>query len=142
MMVNDINVEDIMEEIRREIIEKGYTNDQLSFSDYNEVKKNSQTIDGCLEILSSSCYVQPHKMLPPEKGISGRLKRFIKRVIRKLVKFYVEPIVFEQNEFNSNTVMLMNLFHEYIHKNNKKIETMEAEIERLTNKCLEANILD
>ena len=38
-----------------------------------------------------------------------RIKVFIKKVIRKLTKFYVEPVVFEQNSFNAAAVNVLNV---------------------------------
>ena len=37
---------------------------------------------------------------------------FIKKVLRKMIKFYIEPVVFEQNDFNANTVVVLNTLRE------------------------------
>ena len=61
--------------------------------------------DDALAHMNAHYYVQPYK------PIAGNpLKVVIKKVIRKLTKFYVEPVVFEQNEFNANTVSVLNTF--------------------------------
>lgn len=109
---NNINIEEIMAQIKREIKEKNLTSDMLSFEDVPykkpvQVSRNGNaSIGDADETLAS---MNAHYYIQPYKPISGNpLKVFIKKVIRKLVKFYVEPVVFEQNEFNANTVSVLN----------------------------------
>jgi hypothetical protein len=59
--------------------------------------------DEALRYLNTHYYIQPYKELG-----GNPLKVFFKKVIRKLTKFYVEPVVFEQNEFNANTAKVLN----------------------------------
>ncbi|MDE5946844.1 MAG: hypothetical protein K2G63_06055 [Oscillospiraceae bacterium] len=128
---NNLCIEDIMREIRQEIKDKNLTDDMLSFEDIPYKKaldvssSDSDETDSALMYLNSHFNVQPYKEL---KG--NALSVFIKKVIRKLTKFYVEPVVFEQNQFNANAVKVMNSFNK--NKNNldtqellKKIEILE-----------------
>lgn len=99
-----INIEEIMAEIKRDIKEKGLTADMLSFEDV-PYRGSSQggNAEQALEYLRANYYIQPYKEL---KG--NPVKVFIKKVIRKLVKFYVEPVVFEQDDFNANAVTVLD----------------------------------
>lgn len=106
----NINIEEIMAQIKQEIKDKNLTADMLSFEDVSYKKAvsagNSASADEvaeCLKYLNTRYYVQPYKEL---KG--NPVKVFVKKVIRKLVKFYVEPVVFEQNDINANTVTVLN----------------------------------
>ncbi len=98
-----INIEDIMAEIKQKIKDQGLTADMLSFEDV-PYKKTAQggSLPEALDYITSHYYIQPYKEL---KG--NPVKVFIKKVIRKMVKFYVEPVVFEQNDFNANAVTVM-----------------------------------
>ena len=98
-----INIEDIMAEIKQKIKDQGLTADMLSFEDvpYKKTAQGSSLPDA-LDYITSHYYIQPYKEL---KG--NPVKVFIKKVIRKMVKFYVEPVVFEQNDFNANAVTVM-----------------------------------
>ncbi len=108
---NSIDIEEIMAEIKRDIKEKGLTEDMLGFEDVPYKKPvqigGSEQADDALAFLNANCSVQPYKEL---KG--NPLKVFFKKVIRKLVKFYVEPVVQEQNDLNINTVTVLNALSE------------------------------
>ena len=98
-----INIEEIMAEIKQSIKDQGLTADMLSFEDV-PYRKNAQSgsASEALDYISTHYYIQPYKEL---KG--NPVKVFIKKVLRKLVKFYVEPVVFEQNDINANAVTVM-----------------------------------
>ena len=118
----NINIEEIMAEIKRGIKEQGITADMLSFEDV-PFKKTAQggSASEALDYITSHYYIQPYKEL---KG--NPVKVFIKKVIRKLVKFYVEPVVFEQNDFNANAVTVMKSLSEGQAADlSGKVETLE-----------------
>ena len=105
MEENNINIEEIMADIKREIKEQGLTGDMLSFEDvpYKKTPQAGGSVKEALDFLNSNYNVQPYKEL---KG--NPLKVFFKKVIRKLTKFYVEPITEEQNGINSGIVTALN----------------------------------
>ena len=92
-----------MAEIKQSIKDQGLTADMLSFEDV-PYRKNAQSgsASEALDYVSTHYYIQPYKELQ-----GNPVKVFIKKVIRKLTKFYVEPVVFEQNDFNANAVTVM-----------------------------------
>ena len=109
-MDNNINVEEIMSQIKREIKEKNLTADMLSFEDVPYEKPTDMSSGSSLEDCDSALtYMNTHYYIQPYKELQGNpLKVFFKKVIRKLTKFYVEPVVFEQNDFNANTTKALN----------------------------------
>ncbi len=109
-MENTINIEEIMAEIKRGIREKGLTADMLSFEDVPYEKPVDMTSGTSVEESDEALrYLNTHYYIQPYKELGGNpLKVFFKKVIRKLTKFYVEPVVFEQNEFNANTAKVLN----------------------------------
>ncbi|WP_124065160.1 hypothetical protein [Clostridium sp. E02] len=126
-----IDIEKIMQEIRQDIKEKGYTNEMLSFEDVVMVSSENKTIEEYLDLMNGSWNIQPYKILQSGFGFVGKLKNFIKKIIRKTIKFYIEPIVSEQDEFNANNVRILNKFYDYMESSNQKIEKLEIEIQQL-----------
>lgn len=117
-----INIEEIMAEIKRNIKEQGLTPDMLSFEEV-PYKKSAQggSATEALDYISSHYYIQPYKELN-----GNPVKVFIKKVLRKLVKFYVEPVVFEQNDFNANAVTVMKSLSEGQSEDlGSRVETLE-----------------
>lgn len=139
--MQEINIEEIMQQIRAEIKEKGYTNDMLSFNDIvaDSVEMNVDKFDKVLlneEIYSLNSFwnVQTEHALVSAGGLKTKLSVFIKKVIRKLIRFYIIPIVSEQNTFNANVVRTMNLVNCYITENERLSETViinQEHIEKL-----------
>lgn len=109
-MDNNINIEEIMSQIKREIKEKNLTADMLSFEDVPYEKPTDMSSGSSLEDCDSALtYMNTHYYIQPYKELQGNpLKVFFKKVIRKLTKFYVEPVVFDQNDFNANTTKALN----------------------------------
>lgn len=122
-MDNSINIEQIMADIKKEIKEKGLTADMLSFDDI-PYKKTAQggSPEEALDYVTAHYYVQPYA------EITGNpVKVFFKKAMRKLMRFYVEPMVMEQNDLNANTATVIKAMYE-----NKsidmsgRVETLEA----------------
>lgn len=106
---DEINIEAIMAQIRQNIKEQGLTSDMLSFEDVS-FRSATDVSGASLEAASEAMrYLNAHYYIQPYKNLGGNpIKVFFKKVIRKLVKFYVEPVVFEQNDVNANTVKALN----------------------------------
>ena len=105
MEENNINIEEIMAEIKRDIKEKGLSGDMLSFEDvpYRKTPQAGGSVSEALEYLNSNYAVQPYKEL---KG--NPVKTLFKKIIRKMMKFYIEPAVEDQNAVNSSIVTVLN----------------------------------
>ena len=129
----EINIESIMSDIRKDIQEKGYTNDLLSFDDiivdtgsievttFDKVKFNED-----MYLINHEWDVQAYRPLHGNK-----LAVFFKKAIRKCVYFFVEQIVLSQNGFNASVVRMMNQMDRYIEERDQEIEELKAEIEKL-----------
>lgn len=123
MEENNINIEEIMADIKREIKEKGLTGDMLSFEDvpYKKTPQAGGSVREALDFLNSNYNVQPYKEL---KG--NPLKVVFKKIIRKMMKFYIEPTVEDQNNVNSSIVTVLNgLADNSPEKAMNKAETLE-----------------
>ena len=105
-----IHIEEIMQNIWKEIKEKGLSSDMLSFEDVPYQKPDAAVNGaGSEEVKNSLVYLNGHYNVQPYKPLGGNpLFVFIKKVLRKLMKFYIEPIVNDQNNFNANVVRVLN----------------------------------
>lgn len=138
-MSKDINIETIMQEIRAEIREKGYTDDLLSFNDVvvDTSRMNVQEFDKItfneeIYTINHSWNVQAYRQLSGSK-----ISIFIKKVIRKLVYFFVEPIVMEQDGFNASIVRAMNQMNCFVDEKVHENEELKKQVAELTKKLKE-----
>lgn len=134
--MSELNVERIMEEIRSEIKEKGYTKDMLDFDDVIvadeevAVEKFERTrFNEELSNLNTLWNVNPVRPIEKRTGIKGRCICLYRKIVRRCIRSYLSPIVWEQDTFNATTVRLMNMLNLYMEENRKLIE----EVERLSN---------
>lgn len=107
----EINIEEIMQEIRQEIADKHLTPDMLSFEDVPFAKADAMSGSGLdsEEARNAMTFLNSHYNVQAYKPLAGNpVAVFVKKVIRKLTKFYVEPVVNDQNDFNANTVRMLN----------------------------------
>lgn len=128
-----------MNEIRQEIKQKGYSYNMLSFSEISGTTADTgddisiPELEQHINFLNSSCEVKSYRPLTGNK-----LFVFIKKVIRKLTTFYVEPIVASQNEVNiANIKVLSALFF-----NTKKQTEADSEQEKIIQLADKLNVLE
>ena len=137
-MEETINIEEIMQQIRAEIKEKGYSADMLSFQDVEcPAEKENFHYDEkeCLDIVNC---VNRDSHIPWTGELNqGGVKAFVKKIIRKLTGFLIAPIVERQNQFNSDVTRSINQFMGYMEQQNEKIENYERDIGLLEEKIAE-----
>jgi len=130
-----INVEEIMGEIRREIEKKGYKNEDISFSDIPVRALHGDTghigtFEENLNALRTHWNVVTYRRLKSDRSI-GFLIVFIKKVIRKLTKFYIEPIIADQNENNKLAALcIFDLYYD-MEAMRRQIKALEKENKQL-----------
>lgn len=145
-----IDIEKIMEEIRKEIKKKNYPTDLIKFEDvkYDEasvelleldsIKFNSSNFKSDIVYLKNNKEVQAWRYYDAN-GLLGRLKVFFKKVIRKLTKFYVEPIVIDQNILNEKVCDALCQINAKHLEDQQKIKELEDRIKKLEKRMLEKN---
>lgn len=100
----EINVDAVVQEIKRDIEREGCVSDIPSFNDVMHIEAPEVTVSSSgdltelVKTYNSTCYVIEST---PVRG--NRLVVFIKRIIRKLTRFYVKPIVDVQNHINATS---------------------------------------
>jgi len=141
MEENTINVDKIMEEIRAEIKEKGYKESDLQFKGKNgaysetveldEIKFDEDRFRKKVLLLNVRKNVSPNKTLYASNK-KQKFSVFVKKVLRKSLKFYIEPIVSEQNEYNETNAELMMQVYALAKENEelrKRVEALEENIQ-------------
>lgn len=131
-----IDIESIMDGIRVEIKQKGYKEKEVRFADINisyaddlNVDDLEFSMDACkkqLLLLNIQKSVNTNKTLYADSP-AGKLEIFFKKVFRKCARFYVEPLVSEQNKYNETNALLLCQLYAAL----KKVEELETRVERL-----------
>ncbi|MBQ8613528.1 MAG: hypothetical protein IJ416_04870 [Ruminiclostridium sp.] len=123
----NINVQRIMADIKAEIERKNLKSDILSFEDVfaggstaSGSDFNEKSFVNELSYLNSNFSIASNREIKTGKKVIGGLVIFVKKVIRKMTRFYVEPIVTEQNAFNTHTVRALNCIRKFINSSTAK----------------------
>ena len=122
----EVNIEKIMEEIRSEIREKGYTSNMLSFYDVTGMSSGDgksfdpRDFGAAMNTANDICIV------PFDPPLSGNpIAVFIKKLIRKLIRFYIRPTVEQQNAFNAQMLRGVNMLGSYALEDSSRINSSE-----------------
>lgn len=130
-----IDVEQIMKEIRAEIVEKGYMEETLKFQDIPVPKMQGKDYgefdygELCYEYSQYNANWNNPMCFPFPP--SNPIKIIIQKIIRKISKCVFWPIVNYQNIFNSNIVRFQNQVKYYIEDDMKRREEYAIEIRQM-----------
>ncbi len=136
--MESINIEQIMEEIRAEIKEKGYKESDLSFRDI-PIRDNFEMEIGpydrkdCIDALMMMSNSSTHDINIAVSGHST-FALFIKKTIRKMTKFLFYPVLTLQNEYNLNNVRFCMQIKAHMEELEEELKKKEMEIEELKQK--------
>lgn len=126
MGTGEVNIEEIMNGIREEIKEKGYSADMLSFSDVTGVFTSDPTVFDKRVFSDYLSYLNTAYRVPDARPLYGNpLVVFIKKVIRKLTLFVMRPAVDHQSEYNSFIARTFNMVDCYMNENRSELSETE-----------------
>ena len=121
--MKEINVAQIMQEIRKEIAEKGYKDSDLEFSripvnqnDVLDLARLNNAIATANATYRIDMYAPIH---------DGKCKTFIKKVIRKFIRPIFMTQAHRQTTFNENTLLAIRQLERYASELEKRIEKLE-----------------
>lgn len=128
-----IDIQKIMEEIRAEIKEKGYTADMLSFSDVPlpaaAGETNSETnADAALQAVER---MRALSFIAWRRPVNTGIKGIVKRVLYKLSGFIAAPMSEDQTAFNGAAVSAMEQYHAVLDAQQQELARQKAAIESL-----------
>ena len=126
--MKEINVEEIMAEIRKEIEEKGYSPDMLTFKDVSDRYIDGRSFD-LEEFKNTIVSLELTKYVPwKQENLGGGLKGFIKKTVQKLIGFIIMPISDGQNAYNQQTAAAFFQLLGFVEKQHKVIEEYENKL--------------
>lgn len=115
-----------MSEIKRKIAEKGIHGDIPDFEKVPYEKTDgtdfSDNPDRAVNCMKARSYVQPYSEINGNK-----LAVFTKKFIRRMIKFYTEPVISQQNAFNMSAVTALSSVRNSQKQLLKRIERLEKE---------------
>lgn len=122
----------IEEEIRKEIADKR----DIDIVEFNNIlidrddmpRWNTLDFDEAVQKTNVSALLKRYREIP-----NTGIKKIIKKVIRKTVDLYTGPIIEDQNVYNENVLLVLNLLYDYVGQNEKRIAKLEKQIETLQN---------
>ena len=119
-MQQTVDIQRIMAEIRHEIESKGLRNTVLPFENVHATPFETVTeydpvrFSQLVSEMDRLKQIYAYRQLQSRQNILGKFILFFKKVIRKMSKFYIEPIVSDQNNFNANVVQGMQSVRAYM----------------------------
>ncbi|WP_270816621.1 hypothetical protein [Hungatella effluvii] len=129
--MDEVNIEQIMNEIRNEIQNNGFEDNCPAFDDI-AVHKFNVGIWDLDEFEDSVLQVNENQYIDPEWKIPSKgIKKIIKLVIRKIVNTYTRPIVDDQNLYNRNLQSSINMIYSYIVENEKYKKRQQRMMEHM-----------
>lgn len=113
----------------------------ISFSfNSGKVRNYISEINGHIRTLEQTRENYAYRTLLSERKFIGHLIIFVKKVIRKLTKFYIEPIAFQQTEFNSAVTPTIGRMTEIQNELINGVVSLENRNEELSSYYNELNI--
>lgn len=116
--IDNINVEEIMNKIRQNIKDKGYLEEEkINNFDFTPKISEEDNFRYDLDILNQVWNIN----LEREVLSRNKLFSFLKKVIRKLTRWYIVPMLQDQITFNSYAVRAINNLNKQLDKKNEEI---------------------
>lgn len=135
-METKIDVENIMKEIRAEVERRKINETIIPFEEIpmyweeeRDMEFNFDELKNDLKYLNEHCHIQSIRPLR-SRPIVGGFIILCKKILRKCLVFYIEPIVRDQNEFNAVIARSMRCIQHY----QEEHAEMQEELAELTKK--------
>lgn len=131
----DVNVEDIINRMKSELsmhgIEENIDDMMLPLRvDHNNSESFSQ-LQSNLEIVNRLWNNPSEYVITSHRKFIGPVIVFAKKIMRKCLRWYINPIVYSQNEFNGSITRTINAMSTQLKLNEAVIEDMKKEISEL-----------
>jgi len=146
-VVSEVNVSEILEEIRADIAVRGYTDDASSFNtietlDHEDSKFDLYLLETNLADYSALSTINTHRLITSSGGLFGRLIVFVKRIVRKSMNFHITPIVWDVNQLNHKSLEMFRQLRNAAKIQNEfdeRLARIEFELKRTNQRIVEEN---
>ncbi len=119
----------ILAELREQIRER---RSQLAVNDPNDPHSLSLAeLRRTVEAVNDTWYVTAHLPITWDLRIVGRFGAYAKRLVRILLRWYINPIVEQQNRFNSSTARAITVMTSYQERMTREWFLLEERVARL-----------
>lgn len=128
--IENINIEDIMKQIRKKIKDSGVTDEEI---DFNKNSSEEDMLQDYLTMTNNTCSVISDRNITSHRKGIGKVIVLLKRMIRKSIHWYTQPIVEQQNEFNAYATRTLNSMAaklKEIDEMNNKINILEEDLNK------------
>ena len=133
-----INIEEIMEQIRADIKERGLKDDEIEFDSIvlldggNSSFYSDEVYDQLVNEIDKLSEVQSYREL-----YGNPIERFIKKIIRRLVALCIAPIVDDQNRFNKNVYSGFVMNYRKFQDDEIKLQNLEKKMYEYEKRIME-----
>ena len=123
------DVASILAELREQVRERRA---RLGISDPQEAHAlNLAELRRSADAVNDTWFVSAHLPITWDLHIVGRLGAYTKRLVRLLLRWYINPIVEQQNRFNSATARAIVEINAYQERMTREWQALEERIVRL-----------
>lgn len=140
---DNINVEEIMQQIRENIQKRGYLEQDMEFlkGDFEPIIKDDEfnitSLKENVFLNNTRWNIIKRSNITSHRKFLGPIIVFFKKLVRKISYWYVEFLVNQQIEFNSSVTKSINEIDRYI----KTSEARDAEFEKISAKITELSCM-
>lgn len=136
--MQEIDIEKIMDEIRADIREKGYTQDMLSFADVPMRRQQNQTVqdETASQLADLAGRMREKSYINWRRPVPAGFKGFVKRIIYKCIGFVVAPITEEQIICNETAAESVEQLCRVMQEQKKGMDDMEKRIGQMERRIL------
>ncbi len=134
----DVDIEDVLSDVRNVLVERETGRSQSYRSEVREIEDIVYLLPGAWQNISNSLValdqsVSPFEGLPPveaeafgDRAVKG-LKRLFKRMVMKAVYWYVNPVVAQLHSVQAATARAMREVADQLRSVNDRLELLEKE---------------
>jgi hypothetical protein len=140
----DIDIEKIMEEIRDDIKSRGLQNNIPAFEEVvgsttggSRIRTTGLTFES--EYLDGHCFISTTRMISSYRKGVGPVIVLLKKMIRGLIKFNMEPVIQDQNDFNAHVACAVDLIKTSLEEKDQKIAELQRQIDGLMKDLMKNN---
>lgn len=141
MNKQDINIEEIMGQIRASIAERELHNEKIHFdvveqSDFNGRVTGESACDigdlkASITLAKKDAWIDPEWTIHSHRKVIGPVIVFFKRLIRKLSYEYMSVMADKQTRFNKDTAVCLSQLYEYTSGQtdvSERVDNLEKEV--------------
>ena len=145
ILQNKATATKIVEEAYLEIEKEGLENDiphmeQLVILSGSAKTENSEPsarreeldnrITGEISYLRENSAIRTYRPLVSNRRFLGPLLIFARRVMRRLLRFYIEPIVIDQSNYNAHLTCVLDLFQQAMSERDRQIRELKSALNK------------